>query len=348
MSSRWQLIGHDNIVSFLTHSLSAGSFSHAYLLSAPEHSGKTAMALKLAQTLNCVELMPGMRPCGECQQCLRIAHGQHTDVQVINVVASADEGKNRVELSIEQIRGIIHAASMPPYEGKYRVFIIEEAEKLSHGAANALLKTLEEPPPQVIFVLTTARENMLPETVRSRCLRLSLTATSRHDIMVFLEDELGLSADQAGLLSRLSTGRPGWAIMAANDVTVLNERRDNLDQFIGIMGAGYDRRFEIASKLAQHFSQKREEIYRLLEQWLSFARDLLLQKLDITDGIANTDYITTIDNLAKNIEIIDVRSLIGSIAATRRYLEQNANSRLALEVLMLGLPLFRGSLNKIG
>ena len=347
MSFRWHLVGNGNIVTFLAYSLASGTFSHAYLLSAPEHSGKTAMALKLAQALNCVEPMPDVKPCGECHQCLRIARGQHSDVQVINVATCGDESKNRVELSIEQIRGIIHTASMPPYEGRYRVFIVEEAEKLSNGAANALLKTLEEPPPRVMFVLITSRENLLPETVRSRCLRLSLTATSRHDIMDFLEDEVGLSADRAGFLSRLANGRPGWAIMAANDVTVLNERRDSLDQFINTMESGYDRRFEIAYKLAQHFSQKRDGIYRLLDQWLSFARDLLLQKLDIIDGIANTDYEITIERLARNIEIMDVRSLIGAIVATRRYLEQNANSRLALEVLMLGLPL-RGSLNKIG
>ncbi|MEN8614505.1 DNA polymerase III subunit [Dehalogenimonas sp. THU2] len=348
MSSGWHLIGQDNVVTYLARSLKAGALSHAYLLSAPENSGKTTLAIKLAQVLNCIGVMIDGAPCEECEPCRRIAERQHSDVQIINIYTGNESGKSRVELSIEQVRGVTHAASMPPYEGRYRVFIIEDAEKLSTGAANALLKTLEEPSPQVLFVLTTSKENQLPETVRSRCVKLRLAAAPRTEISRFLEDELGFTASRADLLSRLSQGRAGWAIMAAKEESVLDERRDNLDRFFEAIEGSYDGRFDLAAKLAQRFSQKRDEVYRLLEQWLFLARDILLQKLDITDGIINTDYEIPVAGLAERLSITEIRSLIGSLAGTLQHLEQNASARLALEVLMLSMPLPGGSLKKSG
>jgi DNA polymerase-3 subunit delta' len=342
--SKWRLIGQDNVVAFLAGSLEKGGLAHAYLFSAPEHSGKTALALKLAQALNCTGDSP---PCGGCEPCRRIAAGIHADVQVIGV-ATSEEGKSKVELSIEQVRAINHAASLPPFEGRCRVFILEEAERMSIGAANALLKTLEEPPPKVVFVLTTARENLLPETVRSRCLKLRLSAAPRREISRFLEEELGFTAERAGLLARLSQGRAGWAIVAAGDEAVLSERRENLDRFVEALESGYDMRFDLAAKLAQRFGKTRAEVYRLLEQWLSFCRDVLLVKLDIKDEVVNTDYEASLEALSARLGTADVRSLIGSLVGARQHLEQNASARLALEVLMLGLPLLGGSLKANG
>jgi len=342
--SNWRLIGQDNVVAFLAKSLESGGLCHAYLFSAPEHSGKTALALKLAQALNCTSSEP---PCGVCEPCRRIASGIHSDVQFIGLTVN-DEGKSKTEVTIEQIRGINHAASLPPYEGKCRVFIIEEADRMSTGAANALLKTLEEPLPKVVFVLTTSRENLVPETVRSRCVRLRLASAPRKEISHYLEKDLGFSAERAGLLARLSQGRAGWAIIAAADDTVLAERKENLDRFIEALESGFEYRFELAARLATRFGKSRAEIYRLLDQWLSFCRDMMLVKLDIKDEVVNTDYISSLETLTSRVGTTEARSLIGSLSSTRQYLEQNASARLALEVLMLGLPLLGGSLKKSG
>ena len=342
--SNWRLIGQDNVVAFLAKSLEKGSLCHAYLFSAPEHSGKTALALKLAQTLNCTGSEP---PCGVCEPCRRISAGIHSDVQIIGLAVN-DEGKSKTEVTIEQIRAINHAASMPPYEGKSRVFIIDEADRMSTGAANALLKTLEEPPPNVVFVLTTSRENLVPETIRSRCVKLRLASAPRTEISRYLEKDLGFSAERAGLLARLSQGRAGWAIIAAADETVLSERKENLGSFTEALESGFDYRFELAARLATRFGKSRAEIYRMLDQWLSFCRDLLLVKLDIKDEVVNTDYMASLEAFASRVGTLEARSLIGSLSSTRHYLEQNASARLALEVLMLGLPLLGGSLKKSG
>jgi DNA polymerase-3 subunit delta' len=342
--SNWRLIGQDNVVVFLAKSLEKGGLCHAYLFSAPEHTGKTALALKLAQTLNCTGSEP---PCGGCEACRRIGAGIHSDVQVIGLTVN-EEGKSKTEVTIEQIRAINHAASLPPYEGKCRVFIIEEAERMSTGAANALLKTLEEPPPKVVFVLTTSRENLVPETIKSRCVRLRLASAPRKEISRYLEKDLGFSAERAGLLARLSQGRAGWAIIAAADDTVLIERKENLDRFIEALESGFEYRFELAARLATRFGKSRAEIYRLLDQWLSFCRDMMLIKLDIKDEVVNTDYVPSLEALSSRLGTIEARSVIGSLSSTRQYLEQNASARLALEVLMLGLPLLGGSLKKSG
>ena len=341
----WRLIGQDNVVTFLAKSLESGGLCHAYLFSAPEHSGKTALALKLAQALNCIS---GEPPCGVCEPCRRIGVGIHSDVQLVLAGTPTSDGKIHLDIIKEQIDAINHAASMPPFEGRCRVFIIQDAEKMSLGAANALLKTLEEPPAKNVFVLTTSREDEVPETVRSRCVKLRLASAPRTEISHYLEKDLGFSAERAGLLARLSQGRAGWAIIAAADDTVLAERKENLDRFAEALESGFDYRFELAARQATRFGKSRAEIYRMLDQWLSFCRDLLLVKLDIKDEVVNTDYKASLEAFATRVGTLEARSLIGSLSSTRQYLEQNASPRLALEVLMLGLPLLGGSLKKSG
>ncbi|TET38214.1 MAG: AAA family ATPase, partial [Dehalococcoidia bacterium] len=160
----WQVIGHEKAVALLERSMKGGKLSHAYLFVGPPHVGKMTLAMNLAQALNC---RGEERPCGECPQCRRIARGVHADVQVIGL-------EGRMEIGIDQIREMQHAASLKPFEGRNRVFIIDGADHLSHEAANCLLKTLEEPPPNDQLILLAANERLLLPTVLSRCQKLEL------------------------------------------------------------------------------------------------------------------------------------------------------------------------------
>ena len=155
----WGVIGHDWAVDLLRSSLSAGRIAHAYLLSGPPQIGKRTLAQALAQALNCAE--PD-RPCGRCPSCLKIARGIHPDVRLI---AGEGAGGN---IRIEQIRALQHEAVLAPYEGRYRVFVVRQMEQATLEAANSLLKTLEEPPAQVILVLTPL-QRALPKTIVSGC-----------------------------------------------------------------------------------------------------------------------------------------------------------------------------------
>lgn len=148
----WKVVGQTRAVSLLQHSLERGLLAHAYLFVGPPHVGKMTLALNLAQALNCEAAAP---PCGECAACQKIALVKHADVQVIGLVDGSNsvEARSRAEIGIDQIREIQHSSSLPPFEGRYKVFIIDGAELLSTEAANCLLKTLEEPVDRVMFIL---------------------------------------------------------------------------------------------------------------------------------------------------------------------------------------------------
>src|SRR5208283_6011856 len=163
----WTVIGQDKVVTFLQKSLEKDSLAHAYLLVGLPHVGKMTLAVNLAMAINCEA---EERPCGKCASCLRIASGKHADVQVIELSQIVDsEGDSKTKISVEQVDQILHSVNLAPYEGKYKVFIIDGVEFMSIGAANRLLKTIEEPVQNVIFILLASNESLVPATIVSRC-----------------------------------------------------------------------------------------------------------------------------------------------------------------------------------
>jgi len=333
----WQVVGQNKVVSLLQHSLERQTLAHAYLLIGPPHTGKMTLALNLAQAMNCEA---GNPPCGECPSCQKIASGKHADVQIINLASDRNsaEAKNRTEIGINQIRQMQHSASLPPFEGKYKVFIIDGAELLSNEAANCLLKTLEEPEDRVIFILLTIEERLLPSTVISRCQRLELSPLATTEEETALTTRWNIELEQAKLLTRLSHGRLGWAVSAAFDASLLQQRTEKIDRLLTILGANYDERFAYATQLANQFSQNREAVQEMLNLWLDWWRDLMLVKTGCVDAITNIDFKTTLVNMAGDYSLAQVKTSINSIQATEQELRQNANPRLALEVLMLDIP----------
>ena len=333
----WPVVGHEPAVARLKRSLEKGKLGHAYLVRGPPSVGKMTLALTLAQALNCDALEA---PCGVCSPCQRIAASSHPDVQVVALgSASSDEdARSRTEISIKQVRDDIqHWASLPPFEGGYRIFIIGEAELLSPEAANCLLKTLEEPQEKVLFILLTSEPARLPETVISRCQRLDLKPVAAEKI----EGELlkqGASAEKARLLGRLCRGRPGWALGAMADESLLERRAERIERFIDIIEGDLEARFEYAGELASRFSQKRVEVQETLEEWVDFWRDLLLVKAGLPEAVTNLDYAGRLQTLTDGFNIRQIRAAISAIVLSRKQLRQNASPRLVLEVLMLDMP----------
>ncbi|MDD3863528.1 MAG: DNA polymerase III subunit gamma/tau, partial [Eubacteriales bacterium] len=163
-----ELLGQEHIVRILKNQLDAGTTGHAYLFCGTRGTGKTSTARILAKGLNCLAPQ-GQRPCGECAVCRDIAAG--TFVDVIEIDAASNNG-------VDNIRELRESVNYPPASGRSKVYVIDEAHMLSTPAANALLKTLEEPPESIVFILATTEPQKLPATILSRCLRLDFHRVS--------------------------------------------------------------------------------------------------------------------------------------------------------------------------
>jgi len=337
----WHIIGQPQAVSLLESSLKRGQLCHAYLFVGPPRVGKMTLALDLAQALNCAAEAP---PCAECPACRRIAAGKHADVRVIGLNSNHNgaEGRPKAEIGIDEIKELRNAAFLPPYEGKHKVFIIDGAEQLSSEAANCLLKTLEEPPPQVLLILLATKERFLLPTIVSRCQRLELHPLSRKAVAEALAEQRGTDAQKAKLVASLSGGCLGWALAAEGDDRLLAQRSQKIAELLQVAAAGYEERFAYAAQLATRFGHDRPSALDALKLWLSWWHDLLLVKTGCGDWITNVDQEAVLLHQAAGYKLAQIKGAIDSLQAAGEQLERNANPRLALEVLMLNLPLKRG------
>jgi len=332
-----QIVGQSRIVTLLQRSLEQGALGHAYLFVGPPHVGKMTLASNLAMALNCEGEDP---PCGTCTSCQKITEEKHTDVQIIGLSNNRDseETKARAEISIDQIREIQHSCNLPPFEGKKKIYIIDEADKLSIEAANCLLKTLEEPAEHVVFALLTTNERLLPATVISRCQRLELSPVPLAEVESALSNNHDIDPPKVKLLARLCHGCIGWALSAAADVNVLEERAQQIEKLLNMLRADYEERFVYAAELASQFSRNREKVYYILDSWLDWWRDMLLLKVNCPEHLINVDFAPELTEITNDYSITEIRVIIGNIKAVKQQLAQNANAQLALEVLMLNIP----------
>lgn len=325
----WQTVGHDHAIRLLQNSIETGRVSHAYLFSGPRQAGKATLAKDFAKALNCLE--PD-RPCGRCRSCKKIEAGIHPDVQVIEI---EDGSKN---ISIDAVRKLQEGVALRPFEGRTKVYIIEEVERLSEPAANSLLKTLEEPPPSVVMVLTTMDATSLLSTVVSRCQQVELRPVATAAIETALRERYGADLDRARLLASVARGRMGWAVQAISNRNALDKRAELLERLLALPEASRVGRFSYAAELATLYGRDPETARGALETWQSWWRDLLLFKLGLANLAVNADLRGRMGMEASRYSIEALGSMVRSIHQTITLLGQNVNSRLALEALMLSVP----------
>lgn len=320
----WPIVGHGWVVDMWQNSIRQGRVRHAYLLNGPAHIGKRTLALTFAQALNCVS---DSRPCGQCRSCQKIVHGTHPDVRVIEGLGGS--------IKIEQIRELQNEIALSAHESPWKVYVLRDADQATPEAANCLLKTLEEPPQRVVLILTATRPNMLLPTVVSRCQVLPLRPLAPGLIAQVLVDQWQAKPERAELLARLSGGRIGWAIVALQDESILAKRAEAMADLQKMMAAHRYERLEYAAKLGA----QRDDALRALDLWQTWWRDLLLTKVRVEERTANFDFLDELRYWANLLTVDQINSFLARLNSTARRVEQDANARLALESLLLNLPL---------
>jgi DNA polymerase III subunit delta' len=324
----WPVVGHEWATNLLAHAMRSGRVSHAYLFVGPDQIGKMTLARTFMQALLCDRVTgePCADPNDMCRACRRVAEGRYPDAQVI-----AAE-KNWIQ--IEQVRNLLTDAAIVPLEGKRKVFVIREIERATPAAANALLKTLEEPPPHVVLLLTSNRRDLVLPTVLSRCQILSLRPLPIEQVRTALQDRWFVDEDQAALLARLSGGRLGWAVQAATEPHVWQMRAKYLDDLLALTSQGHVGRLAYAEAL----SRASDGAETALGLWATWWRDLLLIQQGQADALLNLDRKRQLIQQADLYRPEQVQAALADLMRTLRRVRGNVNLRLALDVLLLRLP----------
>lgn len=341
----WTLVGQESAVGVLSSALAAERVSHAYLFAGAAHTGKTLAALEFAQALNCTGEAP---PCGRCRACERVASGSHPDVEIVapgglcNDNEHPDHSKdNSTGIRMCQIRRISDVISRAPFDGRYRVIIIEPAEAMREEAQNALLKTLEEPPAHVVLVLVTEYEDRLLETIRSRARRVAFHGLARELIERSLRSRWDVEPERAAALARLSGGRIGWAVLALHDERMMQQREAALTSAEEHAGTSITERIAWATELGSRHSKDRAGVQATLEMWQEWWRDILLIAAGRSEAAMHRDRLDRLHILASQCEVSAAVRALRAISDARQQLEENASPALALEVMVLALPQLR-------
>ncbi len=323
-ASSWPVVGHDWAVELLRGGVQAGHPPHALLITGPPNVGKGTLAQALAQALLCTAASP---PCGCCRACELVAKHAHPDLRWVE-----PEGRS---LKIAQVRELTRELALAPVESDWRVAVLDRFELATAGAANALLKTLEEPAPSVVLALLAQEAQALLPTVVSRCQVLALRPIPRGQIERALIERWVVEAQQAQSLSHICNGRLGWAVSAATRPELLERRAQALDDLVKALRSERTPRFGQAEWLAK---QEREMVQERLELWSSWWRDLLILSSGADTPLTNVDRAAELQRLAGQISVETARRVLVAIRDSLTQLAQNANLRLALEVLLLDLP----------
>ena len=318
------ITGQREVVGNLKRSLSEDRVSHAYIFSGPQGIGKKTIARIFAGLLLCDDPHDGAI-CGRCKACLLMENGTNPDLVTIRT-----DGPS---IGVDQIRGIQDDAVLRPMYSKRKVYIVEDAAKMTVQAQNCLLKTFEEPPGYVVVILLTANYESLLETVRSRALHLQFRKYTHDQVMQALRTRIGGSSTMLELIAGYADGNIGQALKLAES-SEFSALRDRLFDLLPGAASGKTKDiFEITAFLEDN----RENIDVLLDIMLVYYRDLLVAREGGESMLINSDKKDIIMNNAQNYRDSRIIECIDAIEAARGALRQHANYQLATDYLLIKL-----------
>ncbi|SEG76987.1 DNA polymerase III subunit gamma/tau [Paenibacillus sp. UNC499MF] len=339
-----ELVGQKPIVQTLQNSLREQRFTHAYLFSGPRGTGKTSAAKILAKAVNCVH-GPAEEPCNECEACIRISEGSVMDV--VEIDAASNRG-------VEEIRDIRDKVKYAPTEVRYKVYIIDEVHMLTTEAFNALLKTLEEPPAHVIFILATTEPHKLPATIISRCQRFDFRRVSMEEQVgrlayVCREENIGIEEEALHYIARLSEGGMRDALslldqassfavgtITASDVVGMTGGLAS-EQFEKLVGSMKEQDIGAALELIDQFMQEGKSADKCMENLIHYFRDLLMIRL-VPDSSVLTERVFDVARLEQVASRFGTDQLIAIIEVLNQYqseMKYSVQPQTILEVAVM-------------
>lgn len=318
------ILGHEQIKEHFQKAIESHKVSHAYILTGEAGMGRKSLANAFALTLLCEK--GKKEPCMECHACKQVLSGNHPDLIFVTHEKPASIGVDDIR---EQINDTV---AVRPYSSYYKVYIVDEAEKMTQQAQNALLKTIEEPPSYaIIILLTTNQESFLP-TILSRCVQLKLKPLKDFVVKSYLTESMKVPEAEADVYAAFARGNLGKAITIASsdDFKAMQKELMNLLRHIKNMAV---------SDLIEYIQKLKEEhfdIYECLDFMQMWYRDVLLYKVakDINLLIFKDEY-RTVNEISKNSGYDGIERILESIDKTRIRLDANVNMELALELMLL-------------
>ena len=330
------VIGQQRLLDRLGAQAARGEVAQAYGLFGPRGIGKRTVALRLAQTLNCLETDRPAGGCGRCRSCQKIEHGTHPDVRLVERAA------DKAVITIDQIREMQTDLVLRPLEGRTRVVVIDDAAELHEHAQAALLKTLEEPPRHALLLLLTQSPAVLNDTIRSRLQLLPFRLVATAELAAALQERFGAGAER---FAPPANGRPGLGIALAEDAQGVRTIRRGLEgELYRLIGSGLTDRFAWAADLADDNDLRRRAraVDERFDHWSELLRDAAVAARGLADRPLRPDRAIETGRLAAAVaprELVDAVLLIERL---RRDLAWNANARAMLELLALKLPYVAG------
>ena len=340
------LVGQEHISRTLSRAVTSGQISHAYLFTGPRGTGKTSTAKILARALNCAE-GPTLTPCGVCDSCRSISDGSSMDVFEI------DAASNR---GIDEIRDLRESVKFAPTEGHYKIYIIDEVHMLTTEAFNALLKTLEEPPERVIFILATTEPHKVPATIQSRCQRYDfhrITVTEIRDRLIYVckESDIAAEEDALGIIAAQADGGMRDALSILDQCMALAEgtlTAERVQEALGLVGRAWIRRMagEIAARdaaalIAQlsELLQSGRELKQVLAELAQYFRRLMIAGVG---GAVSAAELCAGDAEELRMDAAqftqeEIMAILRRLNETMQELRTSPQPRIAVETLLIGL-----------
>lgn len=332
------VVGQKVVVNILKNSLTTGHISHAYLFAGPRGTGKTSIAKIFAKAVNCLDFHDDV--CGKCENCINL---EKNDIDIIEIDAASNNG-------VEEIRTIRDNAKLLPSFCKYKVYIIDEVHMLSTGAFNALLKTLEEPPAHVIFILATTEINKIPLTILSRCQRFDFSRLCENDISerlkyILSSENKSLSEDVIDYISNVADGGLRDAINLLDQVLSLNKQNISVSDIEQLSGKISDEtikelftyiktvNYKKMLELLDNISSQGKNLLDLVNKMLIFLRDVSIN-IQIPDYF-NTEY----SNILNKYSFMEKQNLTITKMLTELSLElkNSLNQKMLIEIYLLNI-----------